>query len=272
MNSTRPMIIAVSLAAALCAGCSQESRDEAIDRATRAAKELNGRVDVTPDIVKAQQKRERERQNSQWTIENVSEHPIEACNAKIEEIDGKIKAAQIAYHRALSAKIASEESSRLANADVEKYGEFLRLVRPAYKAAKGNGTWPIVVNSYTLNEESAKERILTAIKKRDAAKAKGEKSSSNIVVMTQRMKDIRRIESNLKEQREKVQNYLENIRSGQLQSEIKGLVGVLNDGNVKMSDLEAVNTTQGIDSSDDIYSPSQNDADKKLLDNFMNDK
>ena len=55
----------------------------------------------------------------------------------------------------------------------------------------------------------------------------------------------------------------------QLQSEIKGLVGVLNEGGVKMSDIEAVNATQGIDVSDDVFQPSQNSADKALLDDFL---
>ena len=269
MNNTTSALLSILLATAVGAGCSQSSRDEAIDRATQAAKALNGKADNTPDVVKEQIKKEKERQNSQWTIENVSAHPIEACNAKLEELDGKIEKAKVAYNRALSAQASAWTAKGAAEAEVAKYTAFLEAARPAYKAAKEDGKWPITVNGYSLGEEAAEEKILVALKKVGEFKAKVEKASAQIDAMGRRMKEVKQTTDELNDRRDKVLEYRENIRSGQLQSEIKGLVGVLNEGGVKMSDIEAVNATQGIDVSDDVFQPSQNSADKALLDDFL---
>lgn len=83
------------------------------------------------------------------------------------------------------------------------------------------------------------------------------------------MRDVKKIMEDLKNQRETVLEYRENIRSGQLQTEIKGLVGVLNDGGVQMSDLEAINNTQGVDISDDVFQMSQSAEEKAMLDDFL---
>lgn len=269
MNYTSTSIAALLIAATIGAGCSQGSREEAIDRVTDAAKTLNGKADKTPDVVKEQIKKEKERQNSQWTIENVTAHPIEACNAKIEEIDAKIAKAEVAFNRAVSEKASAENAKSIAEADATKYGEFLEKARPAYKAAKESGKWPITVNGYKLGEEAAEDKILAALKKGEEARARSEKAATKIANMEQRRKEVKRIIADLKDQREKVLEYRENIRSGQLQNEIKGLVGVLNDGGVRMTDLEAVNSTQGIDTSDDVFTPSQSAADKAALENFL---
>lgn len=269
MNYITTIIAAIAIASALCTGCSQGSRDEAINRTAKAAKELNGRIDNTPDVVKEQIEKENERQNSEWTIENVTEHPIEACNAKIDEIDAKIQKAEIAYNRALSAQAAARTTKKASEGEFAKYGDFLEKARSAYKAAKESGKWPIIVNGFSLGEEAAEEKIIVALKKSKEAKTKCEKAESEIVSMAHRMKEIKRISDDLKEQRDKVIEYRENIRSGQLQSEIKGLVGVLNDGGVKLADIEAVNTTQGIDASEDVFGPSQSVEDKNALDEFL---
>lgn len=269
MNYTKTTIAALTLALGLGAGCSQGSREEAIDRVTEAAKTLNGKADKTPDIVKEQIKKEKERQNSQWTIENVTAHPVEACNAKIEEIEAKLSKAEVAFNRALSEKASAENAKSAADADAALYGEFLDKARPAYKTAKESGKWPIKVNGYSLGEEAAEDKILAALKKVEESKAKSERAAAKIANMDQRRKDVKRIIANLKDQREKVLEYRENIRSGQLQSEINGLVNVLNDGSVRISDLEAVNSTQGIDTSNDVFTPSQSAADRAALDKFL---
>lgn len=108
MNNMSKAILSMFAIATVCVGCSQGSRDEAIDRATQAAKALNGKADNTPDVVKEQIRKEKERQNSTWTIENVTAHPLEACNAKLEEIEEKINKANIAYNSALSKQAAAK--------------------------------------------------------------------------------------------------------------------------------------------------------------------
>ncbi|MDR9829246.1 hypothetical protein RCJ22_27020, partial [Vibrio sp. FNV 38] len=127
-----------------------------------------------------------------------------ACNAKIEELEGKIEKAKIAYNGALSARAAAQTAKDAADADASKYAAFLDAARPVYKAAKESGKWPITVNGYSLGEEAAEEKILAAIKKSGEAKAKGEKASAQIASMGRRMKEVKRIREDLTSQREKV--------------------------------------------------------------------
>ena len=86
--------VAAVVGIACYVGCSKESRDEAINRLGKAGKALNG--EVYPDdadngvanIVREQQRKERIRQNTTWTAENIARHPKEYCQAQLETLNG----------------------------------------------------------------------------------------------------------------------------------------------------------------------------------------
>ena len=97
------LITALCAGSVILSGCSKESRDEVIERTTKAAKELNGSErkskdkdeNKPPDIVAEQQRKERVRQNTQWTAENQALHPVEYCQAQLEEVAKYAKSRKI---------------------------------------------------------------------------------------------------------------------------------------------------------------------------------
>ncbi len=79
-------LAAVILIGVVCfVGCSQDDRDEVIERTGNAWNALNGETksgEKTARIVKEQQRKERIRQNNTWTPENRARHPVEYCQAQ----------------------------------------------------------------------------------------------------------------------------------------------------------------------------------------------
>ena len=94
-------------------GCSREGRDEAMARLGKAGRALNGEVrpddaehDV-PNIVREQQRKERIRQNTQWTAENRALHPVEYCQAMLADLDDYAKRLEVVMHKMMVAKSAA---------------------------------------------------------------------------------------------------------------------------------------------------------------------
>ena len=105
--------IAAVVGVACYVGCSREDRDEAIARLGKAGRALNGEVrpdDVAhdvPNIVREQQRKERVRQNTQWTAENQALHPIEYCQAKLEDLNEYAQRLEVVTHKMMVAKSAA---------------------------------------------------------------------------------------------------------------------------------------------------------------------
>lgn len=202
MNTNQIMLaIACAASVSVLASCSQSSREEAIDRVSDAAKTLNGKSDTTPDIVKQQQKKDRERQNTQWTTENVTTHPIEACNAKLDEIKSSEDKALIHYNRALSMKLTAERAKRSADAETAKFTAFLDQAKPALKAAMADGKWPVEINGYSFSESGLRAKMTEALKKRASSEARGQQEAEKVSQLEQAMKTIQETRKNWQKKR-----------------------------------------------------------------------
>lgn len=88
---------------------SEDNRSEISDRVSSAGKALTGEVrsdgERTPKVVREQQRKERRRQDTTWTPENRAAHPVEYCQAQLEEL--------VKHGRVLEARI-HEKSCALA--------------------------------------------------------------------------------------------------------------------------------------------------------------
>ena len=81
-------LAAVILIGVVCfVGCSQDDRDEVIERTGNAWNALNGETtsgEKTPRVVKEQQRKERIRQNNTWTPENQARYKVEHFQSRLE--------------------------------------------------------------------------------------------------------------------------------------------------------------------------------------------
>ena len=176
MNKTLTVATCLTVAFCMC-GCSQEERDEAANRIGKAAKALNGEVCPddkeydTPKIVAEQQRKERIRQNTIWTAENQACHPVEYCQAQLDEMDKHISRLEVVAHKCAVGKSKAIRNLSDVEAQIAVIDNFLSSAKKAYREADAVGKWPVMIGGYALSKEKAQEKIVEAVQKRDQSRA-----------------------------------------------------------------------------------------------------
>ena len=151
------LLAIVGLVALYLLGCSREERDEAMNRMGKAAKALNGEVrpndqkHATPNIVAEQQRKERIRQNTKWTAENQALHPIEYCQAQLEEIDRYSRQLEVSKHKLLTNQNTTRRKLAENEAQIKSISAFLDSAKKVYREAEDKNQWPMVLNGFSLS-------------------------------------------------------------------------------------------------------------------------
>lgn len=181
MNSNRELAIwAVSVACVgtiLC-GCSQEDRDEAIDRVARSAKELNGGICMKkdeqgkpmPEVVRQQRVAELKRQDAEWTPENQKAHPIEYCQSQLKLLDEQEKSLEASAHQIAVWQNEAKRKMEENTASVEALSKLLAGMKGAYREAEDKGVWPMKYNGFDLSKEKAQTTIVDTAQRLQTAK------------------------------------------------------------------------------------------------------
>ncbi len=159
MKTNTILIASAIVLAAIVISCSRSSREEAIDRVSDAAKALNGNPDDTPAVVKAQQKREKNRQNNEWTLENQRKHPREFCQAQLELLAKAKEQRSNSFFRSLRAEIELEGEIKKAQTSAQSLRAALSMAAAAYREADNAGTWPVTFNGLRLGKSDFQKRI-----------------------------------------------------------------------------------------------------------------
>ena len=195
-------------------GCSQESRDDAIQRTTRAALALNGGApDGTPDIVREQRERERNRQNTQWTPENQAKHPVEYCQAQLEELRRFEQELEIFAHKVAVAK--SETARKLSN-DEKQFKTVktaLDAIKDAYRKAEAAGEWPFVLAGVSYTKESARTTILESSRRAKSLAAEMEILKTNATKLEIKFRQIGEEQRKLANLRTRIQSTLDELKT-----------------------------------------------------------
>ena len=153
---------------ALFWGCSKEDRDEAMNRLGKAGRVLNGEVRPddkeyeTPNIVAEQQRKERIRQNTEWTAENQALHPVEYCQAQMEELSKVSQQLEVQAHKYAVAKSQVQRAIANAESQVGNFEKFLSEGKKAYREAESTGKWPASVNGYSMTQDKLREKLVEA--------------------------------------------------------------------------------------------------------------
>lgn len=253
MKVIKWILIVVAVVVAISIFTSKESRDEAMNRVDNAARALNGSEgERTPQVVREQQRKEWMRQNSTWTPENQKLHPIEYCQAQIEEIAKMSKQQDVALHRYLSAK--SDLNRRISDAEtqVKSFGDFLATAKAAYRAADATNQWPMTVNGFKLTKEKAQEKIVEAANRLPILRQSIATFKANLVKLERKI-DAANVEQRaLVKVRENLQTTITNIRTQQIVDGEKGITDAINALNAS---IEALNPDVNDVSLDDLIVP-----------------
>lgn len=195
---------------------SDDDRAEMSDRISSAGKALTGDIradgERTPRIVKEQQRKERIRQDSTWTPENRAAHPIEYCQAQLEELVKHGRTLEARIHEKSCALAALKRTMGDDEAMEKGLTKFLGEAKKSYRDALASNTWPVMMGGYSLSQEKAKQKII------DAAEKLSEIQSRTVTKKNQKLKiekslDIARTEQQRTvKYREQIQNTISDLK------------------------------------------------------------
>ncbi len=189
-------------------------------------------VSDSPTVVRNAEIREALKQDTKWTSENIQAHPYLFIQDQIRQCDklrAKIEARNIALTRmGKQAARTVEESCGL----ITRYTKFLADAKAAYKQAEKNGSWPVMVNGFALDEEQLSDRIADALerielakKDKTASEAIGKKVKIRQGVLKAKTRELRNTRLKLVQQGEQVKMNAELAKIG----ELTGILGIIKD-------------------------------------------
>lgn len=178
-------------------------------------------INGSPSVVRRAEMREAIRQDTVWTSENIAKNPYLFLQDQIADCDrlrAKIEAQNITLIRMeKQARRTAEE----AESTQTRYEKFLKDAKAAYKAA--NGSWPVSLNGYDLDEEELNDRIADALERVELAKkeyrdntAIAKKVSIRKGVLKKKKRDLVSLRMKLVQQAEQVKMNTALAEIGQL--------------------------------------------------------
>ncbi len=241
----------LAVSAALCAlvvGCSDESRDAAIERMSNAAKELNGgEPDGTPRVVKEARAKEARRQNTKWTPENKSKYSLEYCREALEQLDKhekSLKAVQLKLN--IEEQKCQTQHKRLQTLKTKLDDLFPRL-KQAYKNAEATNQWPIVLGTLRYDKESARTAILEWKDKIDSLPSELSQVEVNRKRLQQRGRQVREELINLGKTREKIRLTISTLETKQIASGTSSVADSVKDIDASLNAIDKVINDSTID-------------------------
>ena len=267
----RRLIAAVVFCVGVVVGCSQESRDEVIERASKAAKELNGSdkstKEKTPDIVAEQQRKEKIRQNTQWTMENQALHPIEYCQAQLVEVEKYAKRLEVHVHEIVVAQSAAKRKLSEAEGQSKSLSLFLNQLKVAYREADATNKWPIVLNGYQINKEKAQRTIVETYQRFQAMQKVAVSQQNSIKKLDAKLVKVQIEQKNVVMLRDKIQATISDIRMKKLVEGEKGIGDALNGISDSMNALGGGDLSEP--TLDDFLTPTSETAQQEVFDEIM---
>ena len=225
------------------------------------------RNDGKPRVVREAERRERERQDSTWTPENIRANPALFLSETIAACDllkNKIEAQDIAF---LRLKKQAERKVSEAESTIRRYTKFLDEAKKQYKAAKANGdAFPVTINGFELSEEDLSEKVADALERVELAKK--QKSTNSVIAKKVQIRQgvLKTKSRELRSIRRKLALQLEQVKMNQALGEIDKLSDVL--GTLKDMSLELAEDPAKL-SLDDITEEDPDQARKQSVEDFL---
>ena len=220
----------------------------------------------TPRVVREQRRKERERQNSKWTAENRALHPIEFCQAQLEELDKyaaqlEVSAHEVACKKAEVVRIMGDKEAMAAN-----FEKFLKDAKVTYRDCDKANTWPAKVGGFALSKEKLREKIIDAAQKIPSLNARVASMKNQLVHIEKKASVVSGEQKRLVKIRESIQATISDLK----------LKKVIDGDNSITEALNAINDqmgTLGVDYDDpkleDIVLPDQKAIREAEFDKIM---
>ena len=214
--TSQVMVVSLTVASMIFLyGCSQDDRDEIADRVGNAGRALVGESatsEKTPRIVKEQQRKERIRQNNTWTPENRAHHPIEYCQAQLEDLQRYSRELEARAHEKSCAIAAVKRTLGDSETMEQSLKKFLVDAKKVYKECESANSWPAKLGGYTLSREKTQEKIIDAAQKIADIQLKSGSKKNQLVALEKTLKITQNEQKRIVKIREQIQNTINDLR------------------------------------------------------------
>lgn len=224
-------IVVAAASAAVVIGCSEDDRDEIAERSGNAWSALKGETtpgERTPRIVKEQQRKERIRQNNTWTPENRAHHPVEYCQAQLEELQRYSRELEARAHEKSCAIAAVKRAVGDDEALEKNLRKFLAEAKKAYAECEAANSWPAQVGGYLLSREKTQEKIVDAAQKLAEIQGKAVSRRNQLAALEKTLKITQDEQKHIVKTREQVQNTISNLRLKKIMEGDSSIIASLN--------------------------------------------
>lgn len=252
------LVVAVAVVACIF-GCSQETRDDIWEA-------VKGDSEKTPRVVRDQQRKERIRQNNTWTPENIALHPIEYCQATLEDLQQRSRNLEARAHEKGCA-IAAVKREIADNEAMEKnLAKFIEDAKKVYKECEAANSWPATLGGFTFSREKTQEKIVDAAQKLASIRAKAASRKNWLVKLEKTLKTTQDEQKRIVKIRETVQNVINDRRIKNVVESDDSTVAILNEIEDSMCDLGANYDDPSIET---IIQPDENAVREELFKQIM---
>ena len=222
-------------------------------------------VSDDPSVVRNAAVREAVWQDSTWTSENIAKNPylfLQDQIANCDRLRAKIEAQNITLIRMeKNARRTVEE----AQGSQSRYEKFLKDAKAAYKAA--NGTFPVTLNGYALEEEELNDKIADAMERVELAKKEFKDNTAIAKKVSIRKGVLKKKKRDLTNLRMKLVQQAEQVKMNAALAEIGALNDVLGTIKDMMLEIDEDPTKLSIE---DMTEEDPNAARNKKVSNFLN--
>lgn len=255
-------LAAVGFAAIYANGCSRSDQEAVVERVREAGDALLGNPEGEgrePKIVREQMRKERIRQETKWTPENQARHPIEYCQAQLEETANLAKTheANMFTYRRTKAELQRRQADETMI--LEKLTNGLASCKAAYRQATATSQWPMTFNGYALEKDKAEENIVEMARRIKCQREKLAALPIQIARVDKKLDALAKEQRKIAEIRERLQDAIVNLKTKQVIDGVEGVSSALSAINASLDALDE-GADPGTPTIEEMITPSRKDA------------
>lgn len=211
-----------------------EKREALLEHAAKMGDSSNG--ETLPKVVREQQRKERKRQDNSWTPENRALHPIEYCQAQLEELQRYSSELEARAHEKGCAIAAVKREIGDMETMSQTLGKFLSEAKVKYKECDAVNSWPITLGGFALSKEKAQEKMIDAAQKLAENKTRIGSKKNQLVSLEKTLKITQNEQKRVVKIREQIQNTINDLR----------IKKVIDGDNSIVASLNAIEDSMGV--------------------------
>ena len=205
----------------------REQREAMLDKVAVLGDSSGG--EKTPLIVREQQRKERIRQDNSWTPENRTRHPIEYCQAQLEEIQRYSNELEARAHEKGCAIAAVKREVDNMEAMSKAYDKFLTEAVVKYEECETANSWPATAGGFLLSREKMQDKMIDAAQKIAENKLRMVSKKNQIVYLEKTLKATQDEQKRVGKIREHIQNTISDQRIKKVIDGDNSIVAALNE-------------------------------------------